>query len=255
MRRTPMLQTGHGFRPSARIPDDVLVDQNAAPTPVRPPAIALDTVAGSADPSERPTAVTPARCPACGVSKVDFAQGELAAMGEHAEDAREQVLGPIARGEPAARPMAQPRDAADHVARLVASWAFPITVLLLIVVWVTVNLAARTFEPFPTVMLAVISAVLASLGALQGPIILRVQRRQRQRDRERDEIDHRINLRAEVEIRWLDHKLTHLLEGLEVTHGQRPTSEQHTTPERDAPVQQRPEPPDHADPAGGTYER
>lgn len=149
-------------------------------------------------------------------------------MGETVEDAREEVLGPIARGEPAARPMAQPRDAADHVARLVASWAFPITVLLLIVMWVTVNLTGRTFQPFPMVMLAVISAALASLGALQGPIILRVQRRQRQRDRQRDEIDHRINLRAELEVRWLDHKLTHLLEGRRATTP-------HATPEKHSP--------------------
>lgn len=159
-------------------------------------------------------------------------------MGEPAADAREEVLGPIARGESVARPMAQPRDAADHVARLVASWAFPITVLVLIVAWITINLTVRTFEPFPTVLLAVISAVLASLGALQGPIILRVQRRQRQRDRERDDVDHRINLRAELEIRWLDHKLTHLLESQQVRPHPHPGS-----PPPGAPL--RPGDPDH----------
>ncbi|CAN5916707.1 mycothione reductase [soil metagenome] len=96
-----------------------------------------------------------------------------------------------------------------------------LTVLGLIGVWATVNLVARPFEPFPTVFLAVISAVLASLGALQGPIILRVQRRQRQRDHDRDEIAHRINLRAEIEIRYLDHKLDHLIaaQGAVSEHG------------------------------------
>jgi uncharacterized membrane protein len=150
------------------------------------------------------------RCPACGVSKVEFARHERRAMGAGLVD--DDVLERIARDEPASRPMAPDRDAADRVASLVASWAFPLTVLSLIVVWLLVNLVLRTFEPFHIVFLAVVSATLASLGALQGPIILRVQRRQRQRDRERDETDHYVNLRAELEIRWLDHKLDHLLQ-------------------------------------------
>lgn len=206
-------------------------------------------------PGQGMTRVEPPRCPACGISKVDFARGELAAMGETVEGAREEVLGPIARGEPAARPMAQPHDTADDVARLVASWAFPITVLLLIVVWVSANLALRTLQPFPTVMLAGISAVLASLGALQGPIILRVQRRQRERDQERDEVDHRINLRAELEIRWLDHKLTHLLEG-QRTMSQHATGEEDDQPPPHAPAQRHgPVAPHPSDQADGRDER
>lgn len=150
------------------------------------------------------------RCPACGVSKVEFARHEGMTMGAGIGD--DDVLERFARDEPASRPMAPDHDAADRVASLVASWAFPLTVLSLIIVWLLVNLVLRPFEPFPIVFLAVVSAALASLGALQGPIILRVQRRQRQRDRERDETDHYVNLRAELEIRWLDHKLDHLLE-------------------------------------------
>lgn len=226
-------------RPGVRIPGDGLVEPDTAPLSAWPAGPDPGAVVRPAWRGLGVTAVTPPRCPACGISKVDFARGELASMGEHAENAREEMLGPIARGESVARPMSQPGDAADHVARLVASWAFPITVLVLIVVWVTINVTVRTFQPFPTVLLAAISAVLASLGALQGPIILRVQRRQRERDRTRDEIDHRINLRAELEIRWLDHKLTHLLEGSPTTRGQ------HASPQHDAATQQdaRSEPP------------
>lgn len=150
------------------------------------------------------------RCPACGVSKVEFARRERMAMGADLVD--DDVLEHIASNEPVSRPMAPDRDAADRVASIVASWAFPLTVLTMIVVWLLVNLVLRPFDPFPIVFLAVVSAALASLGALQGPIILRVQRRQRQRDRERDETDHVVDLRAELEIRWLDHKLDHVLE-------------------------------------------
>lgn len=131
-------------------------------------------------------------------------------MGE-ADMADDDALGPIARNQFAASPMEQPGDTADRVAGMVASWTFPLAVLVAISVWLGVNLTIGRIEPFPTVMLATISAVLATLSALQAPVILRVQRRQRQRDRARDQIDHRINIRAELEIRWLDHKLDHLL--------------------------------------------
>ncbi len=150
------------------------------------------------------------RCPACGVSKIEFARNAHSAMST--ERVGDDVLELIARNEPATRRMTPDRDAADRIARFVASWAFPLAVLTLIVVWLLVNVTLRPFEPFPILFLAVVSATLASLGALQGPIILRVQRRQRQRDHDRDETDHRVNLRAELEIRWLDHKLDHLLE-------------------------------------------
>ncbi len=168
-------------------------------------------------PRKDPMTMPERRCPDCGVSSSEFARHELADPGSPARD----VVAAFARAESMPPPASQPRDAADRIAATVASWAFPLTVLSLIVVWLLVN-AVRPVAPFPTVMLAVISAVLASLGALQGPIILRVQRRQRQRDRQRDEFDHRVNLRAELEVRWLEHKLDHLLAADRTTSGATP---------------------------------
>lgn len=155
--------------------------------------------------------MTERRCPVCGLSRAEFVRHELTAMGVQPGRSDEDLTSRLAHDTFGSRPMTQPGDTADQIARIVASWTFPLVVLALIVIWLTVNLTLRPFAPFPTVMLAVISAVLATLGALQGPIILRVQRRQRQRDRDRDEIDHIVNLKAELEIRWLDHKLDHLL--------------------------------------------
>ena len=55
------------------------------------------------------------------------------------------------------------------VARAVASWQFACAVLGFIAVWVGWNVAARPFEPYPVIVFAVISAVLATVAALQGP--------------------------------------------------------------------------------------
>lgn len=87
---------------------------------------------------------------------------------------------------------------------------FPLVPLVPIVAWTTVDVVARPFAPRPVVIFAVIGAVLASIAALQGPVNLRVQRHRRSRDRRRDESDHRVNLRAELEIRALDHRLDHV---------------------------------------------
>ncbi len=53
------------------------------------------------------------------------------------------------------------------VANSVASWPFAGTVLGLIAVWVGWNVTARPFEPYPVIIFAVISAVLATVAALQ----------------------------------------------------------------------------------------
>lgn len=48
------------------------------------------------------------------------------------------------------------------------------------------NVAGRPFGPYPVIVFAVISAVLGSIAALQGPMILSAQRRASERDRLRD---------------------------------------------------------------------
>ncbi len=136
-------------------------------------------------------------------------------MGRQADPAAEDVLDAIAGDRMLAMPPAAPTgDVADRIAALVASWQFPVTLLALVLLWIVINVAARPFEPYPVIVFAVLSAVLATLAALQGPIILRVQRRQQQRDRARDDADHAIALKSELELRYVEHQLGHVLERL-----------------------------------------
>ncbi len=68
----------------------------------------------------------------------------------------------------------------------VASWWFSATLLFLIGFWVILNVVGRPYEPYPVIVFAVLSAVLASVAALQGPLILTAQRRSAAHDRLRD---------------------------------------------------------------------
>lgn len=96
---------------------------------------------------------------------------------------------------------------ADHV----ATWWFAGTVLVLLATWIVVNIAWRPFEPYPVVTLAVISAVLACVTALQGPLILVTQRRAAERDRMRDREALRVAVHAEQDLHILHTKVDQLL--------------------------------------------
>ncbi|MCB9102045.1 MAG: DUF1003 domain-containing protein [Anaerolineales bacterium] len=100
---------------------------------------------------------------------------------------------------------------ADQVTVTVGSWYFPTAILAFLALWIGLNVLFQPFEPYPVIILAVISAVLGSLAALQGPIILMSQRRQARLDRLRAENDYRLNLKAELEIRYLSEEMTHFL--------------------------------------------
>lgn len=100
---------------------------------------------------------------------------------------------------------------ADRIAATVGSWWFSGTILFLLTLWIGVNVLFRPFDPYPIIILAAISAGLASLAALQGPVILMSQRRQLKHDRLRADTDYRVNLKAELEIRSLDEKIDRVL--------------------------------------------
>lgn len=75
---------------------------------------------------------------------------------------------------------------AVSVARVVGSIWFPIMMIFLITAWIVINVAFRPFEPYPTLMVAGLACGLASMSALQGPLILLAQRRGAERDRARE---------------------------------------------------------------------
>lgn len=99
-----------------------------------------------------------------------------------------------------------------RLARTFGSWPFLGLVVTFLVVWIVWNVTAKPFEPYPVIIFAVTSAVLASAAAIQGPIIIMSQRQQRERDRRRARADYRINLKAELEIQYLDEKVDMVLD-------------------------------------------
>ena len=84
------------------------------------------------------------------------------------------------------------------------------------------NVVAQPFEPYPVIIFAVISAVLATIAALQGPLILLTQRRASMRDRDRDREALMVAVNAESDIHRVERKLDDLaatLRGAAETRG------------------------------------
>lgn len=98
----------------------------------------------------------------------------------------------------------------DGLASFGGSWTFILIFAAVLVSWMALNvaLATRAFDPYPFILL---NLVLSCLAAIQAPIIMMSQKRQETKDRLRSESDYRVNLKAELEIRYLHEKLDHLL--------------------------------------------
>lgn len=99
--------------------------------------------------------------------------------------------------------------AADTVAKVAGSWSFIIIFLLCLLMWAFLNteiLGPRqeAFDPYPYVFL---NLVLSMLAAVQAPIIMMSQNRQSARDRLDAEIDHEVNVRAEMAIQDLVNRI------------------------------------------------
>jgi len=86
--------------------------------------------------------------------------------------------------------------AADAITRWAGSWAFILSFLVFLGVWMIVNVYAwiGKWDPYPFILL---NLVLSCLAALQAPVILMSQNRQGQKDRAKVEYDYKVNRRAE----------------------------------------------------------
>jgi len=127
----------------------------------------------------------------------------------------QEVLESLEMGTPLTADLETERDdkrtlgerAADAVARFGGSWTFILGFFVVLIIWMTVNVAhmlSRPFDPYPFILL---NLVLSCIAALQAPIIMMSQRRQEAKDRQRSESDYKINLKAELEIRYLHEKI------------------------------------------------
>lgn len=98
---------------------------------------------------------------------------------------------------------------ADRVAGIGGSWAFIISFVIVLIAWMVLNtdILGRwnlAFDPYPYIFL---NLMLSMLAAVQAPIIMMSQNRQAAVDRLAASIDYEVNLRAELEIKRVQHKL------------------------------------------------
>ena len=151
-------------------------------------------------------------------------QGELARrlLGKDPASLDEEernVLEDIALGTPTTRDAADVADErstfgdrlADRVAAVGGSWGFIIAFSVVLLGWMLLNsgVLARfglQFDPYPYIFL---NLMLSTLAAIQAPVIMMSQNRQSDKDRLAASLDYETNLRAELDILRLHHKLDH----------------------------------------------
>ncbi len=100
---------------------------------------------------------------------------------------------------------------ADGLAEFGGSWLFILIFAAVLTIWITINsllILGRPFDPYPFILL---NLILSCLAAVQAPVIMMSQNRQEAKDRLRAEHDYRVNLKAELEIRYLHAKMDQLL--------------------------------------------
>ncbi len=105
----------------------------------------------------------------------------------------------------------------DRVAAVGGSWGFIIAFTAVLLGWMLLNsdVLARwgmAFDPYPFIFL---NLMLSTLAAIQAPIIMMSQNRASAKDRIAAGLDYEINLRAELEIMRLHHKIDALTEKVE----------------------------------------
>ena len=95
---------------------------------------------------------------------------------------------------------------ADDVAATMGSWRFIIIQSTVLIVWIVLNVTAfvQRWDPYPFILL---NLALSFQAAYAAPFIMMSQNRQQDIDRKEAENDHRINVKAELEIELLHGKI------------------------------------------------
>jgi len=100
--------------------------------------------------------------------------------------------------------------AADGIAKWAGSWAFIISFLIILTLWMILNTSMVLFGEWDLYPFILLNLVLSTLAALQAPVILMSQNRQSQKDRIKAEYDYRVNRKAEREIERILNELTEI---------------------------------------------
>ncbi|MFA9423265.1 MAG: DUF1003 domain-containing protein [Sedimentibacter sp.] len=101
--------------------------------------------------------------------------------------------------------------AADNLAKFAGSWVFIIIFLVILVLWIIVNtsLLIKPFDSYPFILM---NLILSCTAALQAPVIMMSQNRGEEKDRMRAKNDYKVNLKSEIIIEDIHHKLDTILE-------------------------------------------
>ena len=147
----------------------------------------------------------------------DLAKRYLHKSVDTLDDEEQHVLAQIEAQQPTSRDAADLADEqstfgerlADKVAAVGGSWAFIIAFSLVLLGWMLLNSDVLThwghaFDPYPYIFL---NLMLSTLAAIQAPVIMMSQNRQAAKDRVAASLDFEVNLRAELEILRLHHKI------------------------------------------------
>jgi len=100
---------------------------------------------------------------------------------------------------------------ADRVAATMGSWTFILIQTAILAVWIVLNVTAyvQKWDPYPFILL---NLALSFQAAYAAPFIMMSQNRQQDVDRREAQNDHQINIKAELEIELLHHKIDELRE-------------------------------------------
>ena len=97
------------------------------------------------------------------------------------------------------------------VAATMGSWRFIIIQSIILLIWIILNVTAyiQQWDPYPFILL---NLALSFQAAYAAPFIMMSQNRQQDVDRKKAENDFQINVKAELEIELLHHKIDQLRE-------------------------------------------
>ena len=151
----------------------------------------------------------------------DLSQRLLGKPPGELDDEQRRVLAGIHAGTTVSRDAADVADEratfgerlSDQVAAVGGSWGFIIAFTAVLLGWMILNSDILThfnaaFDPYPYIFL---NLLLSTVAAIQAPIIMMSQNRQSAKDRLAASLDYETNLRAELDILRVHHKIDHLV--------------------------------------------
>ena len=101
---------------------------------------------------------------------------------------------------------------ADKLSEIAGSWGFIIGFSAFLIFWVIINTMVfangSEIDPYPFILL---NLVLSCIAALQAPVIMMSQNRQAAKDSLRNQNDYRTDLKSELILEDLHHKMEEIL--------------------------------------------